>query len=179
MGRQYLRGGMHYRLRQFEEAARCYEKAVRLPDTSKSDAGQLLSCYTALGDAEGQRRAAEIAVIRAQEALTSDSVNAAAMGCAVAAYAVLGQPDTARDLIRRALLIDPNDMRMRYNFACGAISYLKDADTALDLLGPVFPIKPPDWFEHVAIDPDLDALRDDPRFKAMLAAAEARLASAG
>jgi adenylate cyclase len=170
-------GGVRYRLRQFEQAARFYEKALQLPDSSKGDAGQLLSCYTALGDEAGQRRAAEIAVKRAQQALSSDYVNAAAMGCAVAAYAVLGQPDTARDLIRRALLIDPNDMRMRYNFACGAITYLNDADTAFDLLGRVFSHMAADWLAHVAIDPDLDPLREDPRFKAMIAGAEARLAS--
>jgi hypothetical protein len=30
---------------------------------------------------------------------------------------------------------------------------------------------------HAKADPDLDLLRDDPRFKAMVAAAEARLAA--
>ena len=31
---------------------------------------------------------------------------------------------------------------------------------------------------HVAADPDLDPLRDDPRFQAMLAEAQARIAAA-
>jgi hypothetical protein len=35
-----------------------------------------------------------------------------------------------------------------------------------------------DWLKHVTMDPDLAPLRDDPRFKAMLAETEARLAAA-
>jgi hypothetical protein len=31
-------------------------------------------------------------------------------------------------------------------------------------------------FNHAKIDPDFDVIRDDPRFQAMVAAAEARLA---
>jgi adenylate cyclase len=34
------------------------------------------------------------------------------------------------------------------------------------------------FLNHAKADPDLDPMRDDPRFKAMVAAAEARLAAA-
>jgi len=34
------------------------------------------------------------------------------------------------------------------------------------------------FMHHAKVDPDLDPLRDDPRFKAMVAAAEARLEAA-
>jgi hypothetical protein len=34
------------------------------------------------------------------------------------------------------------------------------------------------FVDHAKVDPDLEPLREDPRFKAMLAAAEARFATA-
>jgi len=171
-------GRLHYTLHQFEQAARFYDKATSLPDSAKGDAGMLMSSYRALGDEDGMRRAAEITVKRTEEALASNHVNGAAMGC-VAAYVVLEQEAKARDLIRRALLIDPDSIRMRFNFACGAINYMSDFELALDLLEPAFARMTSDWLEHVAIDPDLDPVRADPRFGAMLDAAQARLAGAG
>ena len=35
------------------------------------------------------------------------------------------------------------------------------------------------FLHHAKVDPDLDPLREDPRFKAMMAAAEERLAAGG
>jgi len=166
---------LYYKLHRFEQAARYWSKAATLPDSSSGDPGMLLSTYSALGDQDGIRRAAEMAVARAEQALTNSYVNGAAMGCAVGGYAALGQADKARNMIRRALLIDPDNLRMRFNFACGTIAFLKDAETALDLLEPVFARMTASWLEHVRVDPDLNPVRDAPRFKAMLADAEFRL----
>jgi hypothetical protein len=47
------------------------------------------------------------------------------------------------------------------------------------MLGPVFENLAIGFLNHAKADPDLDPLRDDPRFKAMVAAAEARLAATG
>jgi adenylate cyclase len=68
---------------------------------------------------------------------------------------------------------------MRYNFACAFVTQLKDADSALEMLGPVFATWNSGFLKHAKADPDLDTIRDDPRFKAMLAAAEARVAAEG
>jgi adenylate cyclase len=66
---------------------------------------------------------------------------------------------------------------MRYNFACSFTAHLKDAETALAMLGPVVHKATPAFLDHVKIDPDLDPIREDPRFQAMIAEAEARLAA--
>ena len=101
------------------------------------------------------------------------------MAYGVGALAVLGEADRARDWARRALLIDPDNLQMRYNLACALSAHLGDVDGALDLLVPYF-VKAtvPDAVAYARIDPDLDPIRDDPRFKAMIVEAEARLAAA-
>ena len=67
---------------------------------------------------------------------------------------------------------------MRYNFACSLAAYLKDSIAALGMLEPVFAHMSTGLLMHAKVDPDFDHIRDDPRFKAMIAAAEARLAGA-
>ena len=80
--------------------------------------------------------------------------------------------------MNRALLIDPDNFNMRYNFGCALCVSLKDKDAALDVLGQVFDTITDNFLPYVKGDPDLELLRDDPRYQAMIAAAEARLAAA-
>ena len=68
---------------------------------------------------------------------------------------------------------------MRYNLACCLCFQLGDNDGALELLGPFFERAVLGDVSFARIDVELDPLRDDPRFIAMLAAADARLATAG
>jgi adenylate cyclase len=70
---------------------------------------------------------------------------------------------------------DPDNVNMKYNFACMLILDLHDYEAGLDLLEPVFARARPEIMRWMKTDPDLDAVRDHPRFRAMLAAADARL----
>jgi adenylate cyclase len=138
----------------------------------------LITCYTALGDTEGARRAARMTLARAEATLAQDRSNGSAMGHGVGALAVLGEAERTRDWVRRALLIDPDNQNMRYNFACALSVHLKDIDGALGLLGPFLAQVTRSDLEWAKADPDMGPLREDPRFAAMIAAAEARLAAA-
>jgi len=138
----------------------------------------LLSCYTALADGENGRRVAGIALERAEKAVAQDRSNGSAMNTGVSALAALGEADRAKDWMRRALLIDPDNLLMRYNFACDLASSLGDPEAALNMLGPVLE-RDTGWLvQDIATDPDFAGLSGDPRFQAMVAAAEARLAAA-
>ena len=102
--------------------------------------------------------------------------NGSAMGFAVGALAALGEAERAKEWAERALLLDPDNMNLRYNFACTLITEFHDFEAALDLLEPVLKkwrIEALNWSKT---DPDLDLIRAHPRFKAVFAAAEARLA---
>jgi adenylate cyclase len=66
---------------------------------------------------------------------------------------------------------------MRYNFGCVLIIHLNEIDAALDMLAPAFGDLSISRLNHAKADPDFAVLRDNPRFKAMIAAAEARLAA--
>ncbi|HEY2482731.1 MAG TPA: tetratricopeptide repeat protein, partial [Caulobacteraceae bacterium] len=154
-----------------------YEKAAALMEADPYPPATLITCYTALGDTDGARRAARMCLARAEAILAQDRGNGFAMSYGVLALAVLGEADRCRDWIRRALLIDPDNQAMRYNFACALGVHLKDIDGALDLLGPYLAQVTRYDLDWTKTDPDMDPLRDDPRFQAMIAAAEARLAA--
>jgi hypothetical protein len=53
--------------------------------------------------------------------------------------------------------------------------YLREYDAALDLLEPALAQGKVTLIRNAAVDPDLDSLRGNPRFDAMLAAAQERL----
>jgi adenylate cyclase len=170
-------GDLSYRQRRLGDAVRYFEAATALAETNFSAPGLLVSCYAALGDSENSRRAAQISLARAEKVVAHDRSNGAAMATGVNALAVLGETERAKDWIARALLIDPENQLMRYNFACGLIAHLNDADAAMAMLGQVLAQDHGAMVRNAKTDPDFDALRDDPRFQAMLAAAEARLAA--
>jgi adenylate cyclase len=170
-------GRLDYQRHRYEDAIRFYEKAISLMDADLNSASMLVSCYTATGNVAGMRSAAQMALKRAEAILARDQNNSGVIGYSAYALAALGEGERAKPRMNRALLIDPDNFNMRYNFACAISVYLKDKDAALEMLGPVFETMTQAFLPYAKGDPDFDFLRDDPRYQAMVAAAEARLAA--
>jgi adenylate cyclase len=170
-------GRMYYSMRRIEDAIRYLENAATIMETDYWAAGMLSPCYKAIGDMEGARRAARRALERTEGIVAQDPNNGSAMGFAIGALATLGEVARAKDLINRAVLLDPDNMNMRYNLACASINDLRDIEGGLDQLAPLFATIAGELVNWAKTDTDLDAVREHPRFKAMLAAAEARVAA--
>ena len=168
---------LNYRRQRLDDAIRYWETATHLMDTDINSPAMLMSCYVAVGDREAARRSARISLARAEKAVAQDPSNGAVTAYAAYALATLGEAERAKERMNRALLIDPDDWNMRYNFACVLLIHLDEPDAALDVLGPVLENVAATFLSHIKVDPDFTRVRDDPRFKAMIAAAEARLAA--
>ncbi|MGB9430491.1 MAG: TIR domain-containing protein [Gammaproteobacteria bacterium] len=171
-------GRLNYQLHRYEDAIRFYEKAAGLMEADQNSANMLISCYSAVGDAAGVQRVAGLSLKRAETILARDQNNSGVIAYSAYALAALGEGERAKARMNRALLIDPDNFNVCYNFACALCVYLKDKDAALEMLKPVYATITDAFLPYAKADPDFELLRDDPRYLAMVAAAVARLAAA-
>jgi adenylate cyclase len=167
---------MQFRHGNFAEAIPHFEKAASLMDSDWHNPSMLITCYNSTGDKDGLHRAAKTALERAERAVAHDPTNGPALAVGASALCMFGDDERARDWIARALLLDPDNLSMRYNLACSFARELGDPEAAIDTLGLFFEkVNSPMHIRHLEVDPDLDEIRDDPRFVSMLAAAKQRL----
>jgi adenylate cyclase len=167
-------GRFYLSQRDLPSATRHYEKAAELMDTDFHAWAMLSSCYQASGERAKLREAAKMMVSEAQRAVQQDPSNGAALGILAGGYALLGEEAKTREWIDRALLVDPDNLNMRYNFAC-VLAGLGDKEAALKMLQSTMPRAGEFQVRVADTDTDLDLLRDDPRFQALIAQAKKRL----
>ena len=170
---------MLFRYGHIRDAIPYFEKAASLMDSDWSNPMMLITCYDSIGDKTHMRSAVKMALERAERALAKDPTNGPALAVGAYSLSMFGDKDRAREWISRALLLDPENLNMRYNLACTIIRQIGDFDEALSVIQPFFErTGSTTIIRHMEVDPDFDPIRNEPRFKAMIASAKERLGMA-
>ncbi|HEY1562356.1 MAG TPA: TIR domain-containing protein [Caulobacteraceae bacterium] len=161
--------------RRYEDAIRYWGVAIAADEADYSSPFMAMQCHEALGDKDGARTAAKEAVARLEKALVFEPDNGALLAFGAGALATLGEIDRAKGWANHALLLDPDDGTLRYNLACAMIR-AGDTDYALDRLEEAMSMWGQKNFVWAQTDNDLDPIRELPRYKAIMSAAETRFA---
>lgn len=161
--------------RRLPDSLNHLEKAAALQPADYWACGMSMMGYAYADDQEGARAAARRTLDRVAVVIAAEPDHGNALSFGVGALVILGETERAEEWIERALLMDPDNANMRHNIAC-ALTDGGYYDRAIDILEPMFPLMQQEGLRWVKLDPDLDPLRDIPRFKTLVAATEARLA---
>lgn len=158
----------------YAEAIRYYERAIAVEPDVVRGVAMVVQAYQGLGDREKYLAAARRSLAVCEKVLAAEPDHSEALGFFVSTLCDLGDGDRARDWCRRALLFDPDNMRMIYNLGC-AMAMLGDTDAALDLFDRITPKLNTGYLSWIQRDNSLDTIRNHPRFLAYIEAAKARL----
>ena len=165
-----------FRSGHIRESIPFFETATSLMESDWRNPSMLITCYRAIGDEAQAQNAAKIAVGRVEGVIAKDPTNSSVLSMGATALAVLGEEERARDWMRRAMLLDPDNLLGRYNIACTLAWDFHDHEGAIEALQPYFEnTSSTTEIRHLEVDPDLDPIRDDPRFQNMLEQAKKRL----
>ena len=159
--------------RRIEDATRHYRKATELVESDFHAWALLVTCLQAAGDADGVKHGARMMISQSQKALSEDPSNGAALGIAAGGLAICGEHERAREWIERAMLLDPDNNNLRFNFACVLACYMHDNQAAVALLSTCL-MRSRVHLLAAETDPDLDALRGDPAFEGLMERARKR-----
>jgi serine/threonine protein kinase/tetratricopeptide (TPR) repeat protein len=163
----YIFGRVCFSQARTEEAAAHFREACAIVPEAYDSWYLLGMCYRRLGDAYRARHASFecIEAMKRWVRFHPDDTRAWTMGAAV--LAEMGEPDRAAAWVERALAIDKEESIILYNAACVYVT-LGRLDQAIACLEDTTKYGgiSSGWMKN---DPDLDPLRPDPRFQALLA----------
>jgi serine/threonine protein kinase/Tfp pilus assembly protein PilF len=148
------------------EAAKLFERAAALRPEDYQAPTLLGQAYHAAGmeiDSENSYRRA-VQLVNERLELNPDDARALIMGAL--SMSVLGDQEKALSFVDRAVAVDPDDAGVLYNIACAYASLGKLDDSIAILERAVdkgYAHK--EWMEN---DPDLEAIRNLPRYQALL-----------
>ena len=148
---------------RFQEAAKMFERASALRPEDYQAPNFLAQAYNSLGMTDEGAAANKRSIRLMEERLELNPADARASNLLAATYANFGDSEKAIDYAERSLAIDPDDAMLLYNVAC-TYSLLGRVDDAIGCLEKAvdkgFGHK--EWLDH---DPDLNGLRENPRFQ--------------
>jgi len=152
---------------KYEMAARLFQRAAQLDPDDCQSAALLPQVFAALGDKEQEMRWLKEGMRRGQRRLelNPDDVRTLYLTGVMAAKA--GDRERALELADRTRTLAPDSATVNYNLAC-LYAQIGETDKALETLEACTAatgIINRDWVQH---DSDLIALREHPRFKAIL-----------
>ena len=162
-------------LRRYDDAIRHFELAAAAMESDFTASTFISQSYKAKGDAERMKSAARRALDRIERLVAADPGHSRAIGMGVAMLATLGEKERAKEWAIRARLVDPGNVNLHYNLAC-AMSALGEIDMTIETLAGIAPRFMPGMMSWMEADPDFDAIRGEPRFRAMMDQVKARFA---
>ena len=74
-----------------------------------------------------------VTIFQDQTPLSRDPDNGAALAYGALSFAAIGNVSRAREWIDRALMLDPDNMYMRYNLAWAVLAFFGNKEEALEL----------------------------------------------
>ncbi|MFZ1991501.1 MAG: hypothetical protein WAW96_17230, partial [Alphaproteobacteria bacterium] len=162
---------------RYADAIEAFEKVVSLAETDFASFSLIAQCENELGNPERAKSAARRGIARAEAEIARDPANGEALAHGASLWAFIGDASKCKEWAARTMLVDPDNANSRYNLACCLIK-IGEIDAGLDHLEAYFNTsRQPDMLIWANEDSDLDSVREDPRYKKLMAAAEARLAT--
>jgi adenylate cyclase len=148
-------------------AAELFQRAWQLRPDDGVPLALAVSAVEAQGDAAGATALARRALVALRKQAELEPDNARARYMAATLHLRVGDVEAGHADIEAALRLRPEEFSTLYNAAC-FYSLAGENARSLDLLERAVRAGKgyPDWIAH---DPDLDKVRDEPRFQALLA----------
>ena len=161
---------------QQEEAIQHLEHAAQLLPADYFCQSMACQCYQDLARHDEAKVAARRSLVRIENEIALRPDNTQALSLGANDLILLGENERAKEWISRVITIETEDANDYYNLAC-ALAQMNEPGDALDLLERHIRMTPPERIIWIKRDADLEPLRREPRYQALITQGEKRLAA--